>query len=78
MSGGASQVLAKALGRLAQFSFAIGVGVTAAQSSLYVVNGGQRAVVFNRLSGVEDRVRGEVSEICAVMPDYVELFERSL
>lgn len=61
MSGGSSQILANVLGRLARVSFAIGVGVTAAQSSLYVVNGGQRAVVFNRLSGVEDRVRGEVS-----------------
>lgn len=60
MSGGASQVLAKALGRVARLSLAIGVGVTAAQSSLYAVNGGQRAIVFNRFSGIEDRVRGEV------------------
>lgn len=57
--GGSSQVLANALGRLARYSFAIGVTGAAVQSSLYVVNGGQRAVVFNRYSGVEQRVRGE-------------------
>ena len=58
--GGSSQILANALGRLARYSFAMGVLGTAAQSSVYVVNGGQRAVIFNRLSGIEDRVRGEV------------------
>lgn len=63
MSGGASQVLANALGRLARYSFAVGVAATAAQSSIFVVNGGQRAVVFNRLKGVEETVRGEVSKI---------------
>lgn len=52
-------MLANALGRLARYSFAIGVAGTAAQSSLYVVNGGQRAVIFNRFTGVEERVRGE-------------------
>lgn len=61
MTSGGSQVLANALGRIARYSFAIGVAATAAQSSLFVVNGGQRAVIFNRYTGVEQRVRGEVS-----------------
>lgn len=60
MSGGNSQILANALGRVARYSFALGVVGTAAQSSLFVVNGGQRAVVFNRFTGVEQKVRGEV------------------
>lgn len=59
MSSGGSQVLANALGRLARYSLAIGVAGAAAQNSLYVVNGGQRAVIFNRYSGVEQSVRGE-------------------
>lgn len=58
--GGSSQVLANALGKIARYSFALGVLGTAAQSSLYVVNGGQRAVIFNRFSGIEEKVRGEV------------------
>lgn len=57
--GGGSQVLANALGRLARYSFTLGVAGAAAQSSLYVVNGGQRAVIFNRFTGVEEKVRGE-------------------
>lgn len=60
MSAGGSQVLANALGRIARYSFGIGIAATAAQSSIYVVNGGQRAVIFNRITGIEDKVRGEV------------------
>lgn len=59
MSGGGSTVLANALSRLARYSFVLGVTGAAAQSSLYVVNGGQRAVIFNRFTGVEEKVRGE-------------------
>lgn len=58
--GGSTQVLANALGRIARLSVAIGVLGGAAQSSLFVVNGGERAVIFNRFTGVEQNVRGEV------------------
>lgn len=58
-NSGGPALLANALGRLARYSVALGVGATALQSSLFVVNGGQRAVVFNRLTGVEEHVRGE-------------------
>ncbi|PXF50125.1 Prohibitin-3, mitochondrial [Gracilariopsis chorda] len=57
--GGSTQVLANALGRLARFSIGVGVLSGLAQSSLYVVNGGERAVIFNRFSGIEQNVRGE-------------------
>ncbi|CAN8077359.1 unnamed protein product [Agarophyton chilense] len=57
--GGSTQVLANALGRLARYSIAMGVIGGMAQSSLYVVNGGERAVIFNRFTGVEQKVRGE-------------------
>lgn len=59
--GGSTQVLANALGRLARFSIGVGVLSGLAQSSLYVVNGGERAVIFNRFTGIEQNVRGEVS-----------------
>lgn len=58
-AGGGPQLLANALSRLARYSVAIGVTASAAQSSLFVVPGGHRAVMFNRYSGVEDNIRGE-------------------
>eukprot|EP00171_Calliarthron_tuberculosum_P014204 IDg14204t1 len=54
---GPPQFLANALLKLARYSVVIGVAGAAAQSSLYVVNGGHRAVIFNRFTGIEDRVR---------------------
>ncbi|KAJ8903108.1 hypothetical protein NDN08_006423 [Rhodosorus marinus] len=42
-----------------RFSIAAGAAIGVLQSSLYVVDGGQRAVVFNRFTGVEEQVRGE-------------------
>lgn len=69
---GSSQLLANALGRLAGFSVAIGVLGTAAQNSLFVVNGGERAVIFNRRYGIEQRVRGEVSLNLQNLP--IEIF----
>lgn len=60
MSGsGASQQLANALSRLARYAVIVGAAGSIAQSSLYVVSGGHRAVMFNRFSGVEKEVRGE-------------------
>jgi len=51
--------LSKVLQNVARLAVVAGVGVTALQSSLYVVDGGQRAVIFNRFTGVEKNVRGE-------------------
>lgn len=47
--GGAASTLLK-LGLLG------GVGVYAAANSLYNVEGGHRAIVFNRIGGVKDQV----------------------
>lgn len=58
-SGGSTQNLANALGRIASISLGLGVLGTAVQNSIFVVNGGQRAVMFNRKTGIEQRVRGE-------------------
>ncbi|KAA8492934.1 Prohibitin-1, mitochondrial [Porphyridium purpureum] len=53
------QQLAKGLSRLAGLSVALGVGVSAAQSCLFVVDPGHRAVMFNRFKGIETDVKGE-------------------
>lgn len=54
--------LSKLLLNVAKISATVGVGWTALQSSLYVVDGGERAVVFNRFTGVEESVKGEVRD----------------
>eukprot|EP00177_Eucheuma_denticulatum_P005920 GFKZ01010787.1.p1 GENE.GFKZ01010787.1~~GFKZ01010787.1.p1 ORF type:complete len:279 (-),score=48.74 GFKZ01010787.1:304-1140(-) len=59
MSSNGTNLLANALSRLARYSLSLGVAGAALQSSLFVVNGGQRAVIFNRFTGVEEKVRGE-------------------
>eukprot|EP00184_Porphyridium_aerugineum_P003447 CAMPEP_0184706478 /NCGR_PEP_ID=MMETSP0313-20130426/36778_1 /TAXON_ID=2792 /ORGANISM="Porphyridium aerugineum, Strain SAG 1380-2" /LENGTH=280 /DNA_ID=CAMNT_0027168031 /DNA_START=82 /DNA_END=924 /DNA_ORIENTATION=+ len=53
------QRLANQLTRFAGLALALGAGVTAVQSCFFVVEGGQRAVMFNRLTGVEEKVKGE-------------------
>lgn len=77
MSGGSTQFLANALGRLARYSVALGVAATAAQNSLFVVHGGHRAVVFNRFTGVEEKVRGEVRDKMRLPnPRYMSMNEK--
>ena len=48
--GGAASTMAK----LALFA---GVGVYGLANSIYNVDGGHRAIVFNRISGIKDKVR---------------------
>eukprot|EP00898_Chlorokybus_atmophyticus_P006784 jgi/Chlat1/7106/Chrsp57S06791 len=48
-----------ALGRLARWAVALGVGGSLLQSSLYTVDGGERAVLFDRIYGVLDKTKGE-------------------
>ncbi|PLN78126.1 prohibitin [Aspergillus taichungensis] len=49
--------------RLSNFVFRVGVpvflGTTAIQSSIYDVRGGTRAVIFDRISGVQEKVMNE-------------------
>ncbi|KAI6174846.1 Band 7 protein domain containing protein [Aphelenchoides bicaudatus] len=49
----------KILGRLGQLGIGLAVAGGIAQSALYNVDGGQRAVIFDRFSGVKDAVVGE-------------------
>lgn len=51
--------LAKALNQVAKYSIAVGVVGSLAQTSLYTVEGGHRAVIFNRFTGVEQKVVNE-------------------
>ncbi|KAK4536364.1 hypothetical protein CDCA_CDCA08G2389 [Cyanidium caldarium] len=62
MSGSGKEAaarLAKALNTLARYSIAVGVLGGALQTSIYTVEGGHRAVIFNRFTGVERRVVNE-------------------
>ena len=49
----------QALNGLARAAVGIGAGVSLFQASVYNVDGGFRAVMFDRLSGVQRAVRGE-------------------
>lgn len=50
---------ANALNNLAKAAVGIGAGASLLQASMYDVDGGSRAVIFNRLSGVQRKVMGE-------------------
>lgn len=49
----------QALNGIARAAVGIGAGVSLAQASMYTVDGGHRAVMFDRLRGVQRAVRGE-------------------
>jgi len=49
----------KALGRLGQLGIGLAVAGGVLQSTLYNVDAGQRAVIFDRFSGVKDKIAGE-------------------
>jgi prohibitin 1 len=55
MAGGVD----KALTRIAQYGMGIGIFGGAASQCLFNVDGGERVVILNMLSGVESTVRGE-------------------
>ncbi|MCD7455654.1 Prohibitin-3, mitochondrial [Datura stramonium] len=56
---GSNQAALSFLKYVAGAAFGIGVGATALNSSLYTVDGGQRAVLFDRFRGVMDETVGE-------------------
>ncbi|CAO2828648.1 unnamed protein product [Amaranthus hypochondriacus] len=58
MAGGSQQAVSL-LTNIAKAAFGIGAGITALNSSLYNVDGGQRAVLFDRFRGVLDETAGE-------------------
>lgn len=53
----------KALQKLAQSAIAFGLGGTLLNSSLYTVDGGEQAVIFDRFRGVLDKTVGEGTHI---------------
>ncbi|KAG8366796.1 hypothetical protein BUALT_Bualt16G0005000 [Buddleja alternifolia] len=56
---GSSQAAASFLTNIARAAFGIGIGTTVLNSSLYTVDGGQRAVLFDRFRGVIEDTVGE-------------------
>lgn len=54
-----AQAASQFLGRLARYSAALGLGGAALQASLYTVDGGERAVMFDRFQGVTEGIYGE-------------------
>jgi len=52
-------VLANVLGKVARYAVGFGVVASAAQASLYNVDGGERAIIFDRFRGVLDEPVGE-------------------
>lgn len=56
---GSSQAAVSFLTNVARAAFGLGVGATILNSSLYTVDGGQRAVLFDRFRGVIDDTIGE-------------------
>ncbi|CAA2986294.1 prohibitin-3, mitochondrial [Olea europaea var. sylvestris] len=56
---GSNQAAVSFLTNIARAAFSLGVGATVLNSSLYTVDGGQRAVLFDRFRGVIDETVGE-------------------
>ncbi|XP_071910667.1 prohibitin-3, mitochondrial-like [Coffea arabica] len=56
---GSSQVAVSFLANIARAAFGLGIGTTVLNSSLYIVDGGQRAVLFDRFRSVIDDTIGE-------------------
>ncbi|KAL2532292.1 Prohibitin-3 [Abeliophyllum distichum] len=56
---GSSQAAVSFLINIARAAFGLGIGATVVNSSLYTVDGGQRAVLFDRFRGVIDDTAGE-------------------
>ncbi|CAK8564792.1 unnamed protein product [Lathyrus sativus] len=56
---GSSQAAASILNNIARFAFGLGAAATAVNSSLYTVDGGQRAVLFDRFRGILEDSIGE-------------------
>mmetsp|Transcript_20289 Transcript_20289/g.61126 ORF Transcript_20289/g.61126 Transcript_20289/m.61126 type:complete len:284 (-) Transcript_20289:403-1254(-) len=55
----AAQQVAKVLGTVGRWGVILGVGGSALQASLYTVDGGERAVMYDRLQGVLPEAIGE-------------------
>lgn len=59
MASQGSQAAVSLLTNVARAAFGLGVGATILNSSLYTVDGGERAVLFDRFRGIIDETVGE-------------------
>merc|ERR1712216_587287 len=64
-----AQLAAQMLGSLARVGAFVGVGATAVASALYDVDGGERAVMFDRFRGVLETTSGEGTHF--MVPDSI-------
>lgn len=55
---------ANALNQLAKGAVGLGAGISLLQSAMYDVDGGHRAVMFDRISGVKVRTPSPAREAC--------------
>lgn len=67
--------LGRALNRLALSGVAIGLGSWAFDECLYTVEGGHRAVIWNRLDGVQKKVAGEGTHFRIPLLEYPTIFD---
>lgn len=56
---GSNQAAVSFLTNVARAAFGLGAAATALNASLYTVDGGQRAVIFDRIRGVMEETVGE-------------------
>ncbi|OMO73605.1 Prohibitin [Corchorus capsularis] len=56
---GSTQAAVSFLTNLARVAFGLGAAATAVNASMYTVDGGQRAVIFDRFGGILDETVGE-------------------
>ncbi|XP_071918546.1 LRR receptor-like serine/threonine-protein kinase ER1 isoform X2 [Coffea arabica] len=66
---GSSQAAVSFLTNIARAAFGLGIGAIILNSSLYIVDGGQRAVLFNQFRGVIDDTIGEGRNFSRFPPD---------
>ncbi|GAB4817837.1 hypothetical protein N2152v2_004883 [Parachlorella kessleri] len=59
----AAKALANLLSRVARYSVLLGVGGSALQASLYTVDGGERAIMYDRIQGVLEKPVGEGTHV---------------
>eukprot|EP00510_Aplanochytrium_minuta_P010345 CAMPEP_0184075240 /NCGR_PEP_ID=MMETSP0957-20130417/71009_1 /TAXON_ID=627963 /ORGANISM="Aplanochytrium sp, Strain PBS07" /LENGTH=311 /DNA_ID=CAMNT_0026377665 /DNA_START=275 /DNA_END=1211 /DNA_ORIENTATION=+ len=71
----AARQVAVGLTRIAQLAAGAGLVGFVGQECLYNVDGGERAVVFNRFSGVQQKVKGEGTHFRIPMIDYPNIFD---
>ena len=56
---GSQQAAVSLLSNIAKAAFGLGTAATVLNTSLYTVDGGERAVIFDRFRGVMDQTVGE-------------------